>query len=130
MTTIKELLKILVPAELERTNKLRKKKGQTLRTKTEIYKTYKGFKKDNLKNIVSDLTKKGYVKNNQLRKVTYYFTKNPIKGIDGVRLYFVKDKEDIKYLGGRMSKYTALSKPKFKKFMREYYNEDVKIINV
>ena len=66
----------------------------------------------------------------KLKKRTYYFTKNKIKGIDGKKLYFVNNKEDIKYLGGLNTKYTSFTKPQFKKFMKEVYNEDIKIINV
>ena len=70
------------------------------------------------------------VKRPKLKKVTYYFTAKKIKGVDGKRLYHVTNKNDIKYLGSRNSKYTAFTKTEFKQFMKEFYNQDVKIINV
>jgi hypothetical protein len=51
--------------------------------------------------------------------VNIYFTKKKIKGIDGLKNYYVTSKADIKYLGGRNSKSTTLNKEQFKKTYKE-----------
>jgi len=63
----------------------------------------------------------------KLKKKTIYMTKNKIRGVDGLYRYHVDKKSDIKYLGSLNSKYSSLTIPEFKRFMREYHDTDVTI---
>jgi len=51
--------------------------------------------------------------------VNIYFTKKRIKGIDGLKNYYVTNKKDIPQLGGRGSLSTTFNKEQFKKAYKE-----------